>query len=576
MKQIQELKQRFQHVFHENLRDMMNYAATQYKGDTAFIIKHKDKKEVSYEYITFEKFRDDVNGFGTSMLQKGWQGKRIAVIGKNRYEWVVAYFASQCGLGLCVPLDRGLPYDELESSLERSYADVLVFDPEQLPVVEELKRRGTTKVTEFVCMDPAEGYEDVRALAKAGQEAIAGGFRDYFDLPIDSTATSLILFTSGTTSMAKAVQLSQRNLTSNVYAMLISEDLRHGDVSMAFLPYHHTFGAIAQLDMIAGGIVTTYCDGLKYLQKNIVEYKVTIFVCVPLLVESIYKKIMATVKKQGLEKKVQLGLKISKALLKIGIDVRRKIFKQILDQLGGNIRFVISGAAAIDPEALEGFINFGIMAVQGYGMTESAPVLAAESHWERKTGSIGRAMPGVELRIDCPNEEGIGELIGRGPNIMLGYYENEEETNKVLKDGWLHTGDLASLDEDGYIFLHGRKKNVIVLKNGKNIYPEELEILIANLPYAEESMVFGQKRHDDSDERDLVICAKIVYNKDYMKETYKTEDPEDIQRIIKKDIDGINEDLPIYKQMLRVITTDQPMIKTTTGKVKRFEEVKKL
>lgn len=238
------------------------------------------------------------------------------------------------------------------------------------------------------------------------------------------------------------------------------------------------------------------------------EYKVTIFVCVPLLVESIYKKIMATVKKQGLEKKVQLGLKISKALLKIGIDVRRKIFKQILDQLGGNIRFVISGAAAIDPEALEGFINFGIMAVQGYGMTESAPVLAAESHWERKTGSIGRAMPGVELRIDCPNEEGIGELIGRGPNIMLGYYENEEETNKVLKDGWLHTGDLASLDEDGYIFLHGRKKNVIVLKNGKNIYPEELEILIANLPYAEESMVFGQKRHDDSDERDLVICAE--------------------------------------------------------------------
>lgn len=576
MKQIKELKTRFKHVFHENLRDMMNYAAETYKKDSAFIIKHKDKKEVSYEHITFEQFRNDVNGFGTAMLQKGWQGKRIAVIGKNRYEWVVSYFASQCGLGLCVPLDRGLPYDELESSLERSYADVLVFDPEQLPIVENLKKDGVTKVTDFICMDPIEGYEDVRALAKAGQEAIADGFRDYFDLPIDSTATSLILFTSGTTSMAKAVQLSQRNLTSNVYAMLISEDLRHGDVSMAFLPYHHTFGAIAQLDMIAGGIVTTYCDGLKYLQKNIVEYKVTIFVCVPLLVESIYKKIMATVRKQGLEKKVQLGLKISKALLKVGIDARRKIFKQILDQLGGDIRFVISGAAAIDPEALEGFIDFGIMAVQGYGMTESAPVLAAESHWERKTGSIGRAMPGVELRIDCPNEEGIGELIGRGPNIMLGYYENEEETNKVLVDGWLHTGDLASVDEDGYIFLHGRKKNVIVLKNGKNIYPEELEILIANLPYVEESMVFGQKRHDDSDERDLVICAKIVYNKDYMKETYKTEDPEEIQRIIKKDIDGINEDLPVYKQMLRVITTDQPMIKTTTGKVKRFEEVKKL
>ncbi len=577
MKQIQQLKTRFKHVFHETLRDMMDYAATQYKDDTAFIIKHKtNKKEFSYEYINFQTFRNHVNGFGTAMLKKGWKGKRVAVIGKNRYEWVLAYFASQCGLGICVPLDRGLPYDEVESSLERSYADVLVFDPEQLPMVEELKQRGTTKVTEFVCMDPIEGYEDVRSLVNEGLSAMEEGFKDYLDLPIDPMGTSIILFTSGTTSKSKAVQLSQHNLTSNVYAMLISEDLRHGDVSMAFLPYHHTFGAIAQLDMIAGGIVTTYCDGLKYLQKNIAEYKVTIFVCVPLLVESIYKKIMATVKKQGMEKKVQLGLKLSKALLKVGIDIRRKVFKQILDQLGGEIRFVISGAAAIDPEALEGFINFGIMAVQGYGMTESAPVLCAETHWERKTGSIGKAMPGVDLKIENPNEEGIGELVGRGPNIMLGYYENDEETAKVLKDGWLHTGDLASVDEDGYIFLHGRKKNVIVLKNGKNIYPEELETLISNLPYVEENMVFGQKRHEDSDERDLAICAKIVYNKDYMKENYGTENPEEIQKIIKKDIDGINEELPSYKHMLRIITTDEPMIKTTTGKVKRFEEVKKL
>lgn len=576
MKKIDSLKQRFQPAFHENLRDMMNYAADTYKGDTAFIIKHKQKKEISYEYIPFEKFRDDVNGFGTAMLQKGWQGKRIAVIGKNRYEWMLGYFASQCGLGLCVPLDRGLPYEELESSLQRSRADVLIFDPDQLSIVEELKKKNSCNVTEFISMDPLEGYDDVRAMTESGFKALENGYEDYLSLPIDPMAMSLILFTSGTTSMAKAVQLSQHNLTSNVYAMLTCEDIRRGDISMAFLPYHHTFGAIAQLDMIAAGVVTTYCDGLKYLQKNIVEYKVTIFVCVPLLVESIYKKIMATVKKQGMEKKVAFGLKLTKALLKVGIDVRRKVFKQILDQLGGNLRFVISGAAAIDPEALEGFINFGIMAVQGYGMTESAPVLAAENHWQRKTGSIGRAMPGVELAIDNPNEEGIGELIGRGPNIMLGYYENPEATDEVLKDGWLHTGDLASVDEDGYIFLHGRKKNVIVLKNGKNIYPEELEVLIANLPYAEENMVFGQPRHEDSDERDLALCAKIVYNKDYMKEHYGTEDLSEIEKIIKKDIDAINEELPVYKQMLRIIVTDEPMIKTTTGKVKRFEEVKKL
>ncbi|MEE0515137.1 MAG: AMP-binding protein, partial [Emergencia sp.] len=360
MKKIDALKQRFQPAFHENLRDMMNYAADTYKGDTAFIIKHKQKKEISYEYIPFEKFRDDVNGFGTAMLQKGWQGKRIAVIGKNRYEWMLGYFASQCGLGLCVPLDRGLPYEELESSLQRSRADVLIFDPDQLSIVDELKKKNSCNVTEFISMDPLEGYDDVRAMTESGFKALENGYEDYLSLPIDPMAVSLILFTSGTTSMAKAVQLSQHNLTSNVYAMLTCEDIRRGDISMAFLPYHHTFGAIAQLDMIASGVVTTYCDGLKYLQKNIVEYKVTIFVCVPLLVESIYKKIMATVKKQGMEKKVAFGLKLTKALLKIGIDVRRKVFKQILDQLGGNLRFVISGAAAIDPEALEGFINFGI------------------------------------------------------------------------------------------------------------------------------------------------------------------------------------------------------------------------
>lgn len=576
MKKIAELKRRFQPAFHENLRDMMNYAAENYRGDTAFIIKHKVKKEVSYDYIKFENFRDDVNALGAALLHRGFLGKRIAIIGKNRYEWVLGYFASQCGLGLCVPLDKGLPYEEVESSLERSFADVLIFDPDQKEIVDTLREKGTTGVTEFIAMDPLEGFTDIPSLITEGKALSTDEQNAYKNLPIDPHATSLILFTSGTTSMAKAVMLTQHNLTSNVYAMMSCEDLRHGDVAMAFLPYHHTFGAIAQLDMIACGIVTTYCDGLKYLQKNIVEYKVTIFVCVPLLVESIYKKIMATVKKEGLEKKVAFGLKVSKALGKVGIDVRRKLFKQILDQLGGELRFVISGAAAIDPEALEGFINFGIMAVQGYGMTESSPVLAAETPWERKTGSIGKAVPGVELRIENPNEEGIGELIARGPNIMQGYYNNEEETAKILENGWLHTGDLASVDEDGFIFLHGRKKNVIVLKNGKNVYPEELEILIANLPYVEENMVFGQPRHEDGDGRDLALCAKIVYNKDYMKETYGTDDSAKIEEIIKKDIDGINGDLPVYKQMLRVITTDEPMIKTTTGKIKRFEEVKKL
>ena len=564
MKEIKHTKPVFDAVFHKDFRDLINYGADVYRGSDAFIVKHKlNKKDISYEHIKFENFRDHVNYLGTAMLKKGYQGKRIAIIGKNRYEWMLGYFAALCGIGICIPLDKGLPYDEVESSLARSYADILIFDKAHLDAVEELKKNKTTKVSEYICMDDIEGYDSVNKMMLAGREALESGFDEYLHLPIDAEGTTIILFTSGTTSLSKAVQLSQHNITSNVYAMLRTQDFRRGDVNMAFLPYHHTFGSTGQIVMLASGITTAFCDGLKYLQKNIVEYKVSIFVCVPLLIESIYKKIMQTVKKEGLEKKVNFGLKVSKALLKVGIDVRRKLFKQILDQLGGELRYVISGAS-------------GITAVQGYGMTEAAPVLSAENTWERKTGSIGKPLPGVELKIDQPNEEGIGELIARGPNIMAGYYENEEETAKVLADGWLHTGDLASVDEDGYLFIRGRKKNVIVLKNGKNIYPEELEILVSNLPYVEENMVFGQPRHKDGDHKDLAICAKIVYKPDYMKESYGTNDPEEIERIIKKDIDVINEELPTYKQMLRIIVTDEPMIKTTTGKVKRYEEEKKM
>ena len=395
------------------------------------------------------------------------------------------------------------------------------------------------------------------------------GKTDYLALPIDNEAVSILLFTSGTTSMAKAVMLSHRNIMSNLEMIQKVVEALPTDVTMAFLPYHHTFGFIGQLALTAGGAVTAYCDGLRYLQQNMVEYKVTLFFCVPLLIESIYKKVMDGVRKQGKEKKVAFGMKLTQFLLKFGIDIRRKVFREVLEQLGGDIRMVVSGAAAIDPVALKGFKNFGIDTIQGFGMTEASPVIAAETLKENSLGSIGKPLPGVDAAIIDKNEEGVGELICRGENVMHGYFENEEETAKVLKDGWLHTGDLAYV-KDGCIFICGRKKNVIVLKNGKNVYPEELEVLIANLPYVTECMVFGQPRHDD--ERDLAICAKIVYNPEYMEAAHGTADPAEIEKIIRKDIDEINKTLPSYKQMLRIVTTDQEMVKTTTGKVKRFVE----
>ena len=268
---------------------------------------------------------------------------------------------------------------------------------------------------------------------------------------------------------------------------------------------------------------------------------------------------------------LKIATKISNFLLKLGIDIRRKLFKQILDNLGGNIRFVISGASGIDKNVAKGFNDFGILTVQGYGLTETSPVLTAETEERMKLGSCGVSMPSVEVKVDDPNEEGIGELIAKGPNVMLGYYENKEATDEVLKDGWFHTGDLGYIDKDGFVFITGRKKNVIVLKNGKNIYPEELELLINNLSYVAESMVYGKPKDDD-----LLLSVKIVYNEEYVKEKYPNISEEKLKEIIWNDIKEINKKLPNYKHIKNLVITNEPMVKTTTAKIKRFEETKNL
>lgn len=564
---IPNLKKQFDAEEYTDVKQLLKRSCEKYGEDNAYVIKHKNGRDVSYEYITYKRYYQMITAFCNGLAESGYKGKRLAIIGNNCLEWTIGYFAQLCGNGVVIPLDKGLPYEELTSSLNRSYADVLLFDKAHLALIREIQESGECDGLEYICMNDVEGYQTLEALIEKGEKAE----RDYFaEYVIDPDATNIILFTSGTTSLAKAVQLTHRNVASNIYALNITEDIRRGDRSMAFLPYHHTFGIMAQIIMLSAGVMTAYCDGLKYIQKNIVEYKLTVFVCVPLLIESIYKKIMATVRKEGLEKKVKFGVALSRFLLKFGIDVRRKLFKDIHEQLGGNLRFVISGASAIDPEALKGLSDFGIFAFQGYGMTETSPVLAAENHVESRAGSIGKAIPGVELCVDEPNEEGIGELIARGPNVMKGYFENQEATDEILIDGWLHTGDLARVDEDGFVYICGRKKNVIVLKNGKNVYPEELETLIANLPYVEENMVYGEPKKHDGDETDLALVAKIVYRPEAMQELYGLTDPGEIEQKIKTDIDVINTQVPVYKQLLRVHVTDEPMIKTTTGKVKRY------
>ena len=558
----------------KNLKEVIQNSVEKYQYNNAFIIKNKQGSKEKYTEITYRQFGLDIDSLGSSLVKRGLKGKRIAVISPNRYEWIVSYLATINGTGIVVPLDKGLPDKEIESLLQRSYADAVIFDEKYIDVMKEIEKNKTTKVTHFICMDKNEHFTSLNELIGEGRNLLDNGYEEFTKAEINNEEMSVILFTSGTTSASKAVMLSHKNIASNLYALSMAEKIYDTDVNLAFLPFHHTFGCTGILLFLSCGATNTFCDGIRHIQTNLKEYKVSTFVCVPLLLEAMYKKIMNEVEKQGKTKLIKIAIPISNFLLKCGIDIRRKLFKDIINQLGGNIRFVVSGASGIDKKVAKGFNDFGILTVQGYGLTETAPVLTAENEKCIRYGSIGYPMANVEIRIDNQNEEGIGEIVAKGPNVMLGYYENEEVTNEVIEidengDRWFHTGDLAYMDKDGYIFIAGRKKNVIVLKNGKNIYPEELELLVNNLPYVEESMAFGMPKEDD-----LVVSVKIVYNKEYKEENNLSE--EELKNEIWEDIKKINKDLPNYQHIKNLIITDEPMIKTTTAKIKRFAEIEKI
>ena len=409
-------------------------------------------------------------------------------------------------------------------------------------------------------------------LIKKGNSLLEQGDTKYDNVKINNKEMSIMLFTSGTTSISKAVALSQSNICEDIYALAQMTDIRKEDTFLSFLPLHHTFESTCTfLYGTFSGITVAFCDGIKYVQKNLAEFKVTGFVCVPLMLEIMYKKIKKGIEEKGKAKLVKKMTKISNGLLKVGIDIRRKVFKEVLDNLGGKIRILIAGGAAMSKDAIQGFLDLGINLLQGYGLTETSPVVAGENDKFKRCGSVGFPLPGIDVKISNPDNEGIGEIAVKAPTVMLGYVDNPEATKEVLKDGWFYTGDLGYFDKDGFLFITGRKKDVIVLKNGKNVFPEELEILINKLPYVAESMVFGRPLDDG----DYKICAKIVYNKEHFDELHKDISEEEIKNIIWNDVKNeVNHKMPAYKYIREIIVTEAPLIKTTTQKVKRHEELK--
>lgn len=569
MKKVRDVKE------FENIKEMIYYSAKKYANNIAFIVKHQEGKNKTYENITYKSFLEQINSLGTKLYELGFKNKRIAIVGRNRYEWALVHLTNLLGGIISIPLDKDLQIDELESSLIRSKADAIVFDEKYIEKVEEIKSRNNTNLKEYICMSKLSGYKDINTLKEEGNKLLEAGNKEYISAKINENEMNILLFTSGTTSKSKAVMLSQKNIASNVCAMQRVEGIYDTDSNLAFLPFHHIFGSTALIVMLACGVRTSFPDGLRYVAQNLKEYEVSIFVGVPLLVEAIYNKVVKEIEKQGKTKLINTATKISNGLLKIHIDIRRKLFKQVIDQLGGKMRFVISGGAPLDPKVQKGFNDLGIRMVQGYGLTETSPVICAENDFKTRIGSIGVPMDNVSVEIINKDENGIGELRAKGPNVMLGYYENEEETKKVLKDGWFYTGDLGYMDKDGFIFITGRQKNMIVLKNGKKIFPEELETLINRIDLIEESMVFGMP--DKIDKNDVKLSVKVVYNKDEVQEKYGNISENEIRNIIWDKIKNeVNTTVPRYKHIVNMILTDEELIKTTTKKVKRNEEMKKI
>lgn len=537
----------------QDLKEIMDFVADKYGKNTAFIYKTPDRK--NKVEITYRKFRDDMDSIGAYLISKGLKGKRIVVIGPNSYTWLAAYYGIVINVGVVVPLDKGLPEEEIVNSLVKCKADAIVYDETLKMDFEKISKMDGVTAKVLIPMS------EISQEALVEHAKLVKQYKPEFKV-IDKHAVDIILFTSGTSADAKAAQLTQRNIASTIAAMRKVEPIYEDDVEMILLPLHHAFGNQGVLMFISNGATNVFCSGLKYIQKELKEYGVTAFFCVPLIIESMINKVLKTAEKEGKLQKLETGRKISKALMKVGIDVRRKLFKDVIDGLGGKLRFLISGAAALDPKILEYTTDFGILTVQGYGLTETAPTIASESYFYRRPGSVGHAMPGVEVKINNPDEDGIGELFARGPNIMKGYLDDEEANKEVFVDGWFNTGDLARIDKDDYIFLTGRKKNVIVLKNGKNIYPEEIEALIDKIPYVVENVVMGEEEGDD-----YRLVAHVVYDPEA--EALKDKSPEEIQAIVDADIEKINDEMPKYKRIKQTYLRTEEFEKTTTQKIKR-------
>lgn len=560
----------------KDFRELFKRPLEKFGDGPAFKYKIRNDKTVKdYRTISNSQFIKDYESLGTMLLELGLKDKKVALIAENRYEWTVGYAAITAGLGIVVPLDRALKPAEIETAIIRSGVEGIIYSASYSDTVQKVRKNKDSKLKVFVNMDEEKSSrkeESYLRLIEKGAKKLDKGDTTYQDLDINPEAISVLIFTSATTSNSKLVALSQKSICINVASAAAVFDLTKGDTLLSFLPLSHIFeGTVGFLYAYYAGATIAYADGLRYLAENIKEYQISCMISVPLLFEGIQKNIIKEIQKQGKYNKFKVGLRLSSMLMKLGIDKRKEIFADIHRTLGGNVRLLVSGGAELSPDVQKWYNSIGLLLTQGYGTTETAPIVSAGYPPHVKPGTVGKIFPKVKVKIDKPDQTGEGEILVKGPTVMMGYYNDIEATNEVFdEDRWFRTGDLGRFTEDGYLSVTGRKKTVIVLKNGKNVYPDEIENALNQIEGVKESMVFGAPQNGDKSNPKL--CAKLVYDEEY----FEKKNEKEIYDYLWKEVKKINKKHSTYKYIKEIYLSNEELIKTTTRKIKRYEEVKTL
>lgn len=557
----------YQMRYINDLRDMVQSSAELYGDKTSFLVKDKPRGE--YRPVTFNQLKDDIDHLGTKLVAMGLKDKKVAIIGENSYKWVVTYLAVANGTGVVVPLDKELTGIEIRNLLERAKVDAIVFSGKmKKKLVAELEAVGGIDIK--IDMDAKEAEEGILmwdSLLEEGKALLEGGDKRFVEAVIDREAMCTLLFTSGTTGQSKGVMLSHKNISANVYNMSKYVKIRSGG-GLSVLPMHHTYELTCHVfTAIYQGVFVAICEGLRYIQPNLKESGASVMLGVPIVFETMHKKVWKQAEASGAADKMKKMMALSRSTKMFNKPkVMRKVFDKIHSSLGGNIDLFIAGGAAINPDVIRDYEALGIPMIQGYGMTENAPIIAVNKDYYSKADSVGMPLPGTEVKIIDQDEEGVGEIIVKGPSVMIGYYDNPEATAEVLKDGWLYTGDYGRFDDEGFLYLCGRKKFVIVTKNGKNIFPEEIEALLVEEPFIEEVLVYGTI---DKNDGDVIVRAEVYPNYDAINEQLGDITEDGIKDAIKACIENVNDKMPTYKRVKRFKLREEEFEKTSTRKIKR-------